>query len=169
MPAREKLFDGVQKAVAEGRQAGIDQAKRRRQDRAEKILRTSRRKRRVACDRSMAAGSSQLSAISCRKAVLSDAASIESQRRHKPGFRPSGADALAIMAMPQVAGAETDAPLKSFASSMRHPQKEPPTSIRQRDLTEVFGKRGAAPINSGSLPTSRQTPKSYKHHKVVIV
>jgi hypothetical protein len=33
---------------------------------------------------------------------------------------------------------------------------------------QFLAKPGETPINSGSLPTSRQTPKSYARHTVVI-
>ena len=172
MPARQNLIDGMQQAIAEIRQASVDQPDGRRQDAAGRSL-PSRAARKPHSRRSTRGGrqACTLSAMSCRKTVLSAAAcSKVSGGTSRVLVRP-GADALAMMAMPQSLrrcasnGFRSDRPLQSLGTVHAMPLRNWPRnqqSTRIRTLSTVFGKvRGSAPINSGS-------PAQFGEHRKVM-
>src|SRR5271169_6462808 len=102
-----------------------------------------------------------LSATSWRKAVLSAAASSKVSGGTRRVLARPGADAFAIKAMPQDAAA-MDLPLYRSGRFTRCPL-ECASQCRNAKISRK------APITSGSRLTSRQTPKSYSLHQVVIV
>src|ERR1700676_5391900 len=119
-----------------------------------------------------------LSATSCRKAVLSDAASSKVSGGTRRVLARPGAEAFAMKAMPHEAAIvevtvrcapiEPDLPLKDLPLNrsvrfMRCPLTDPAT---QQGWHAKLA--GTARSTSGSPPTSRQTPKSYPLHQVVI-
>ena len=92
-PRAKISLDGVQQAIAEIRQPGLDQADRRRQSAAEKILAARRTEGGIAGNagigRGVARGEQHVVGDVLQKRGVEGRGFVECQRRHQPGLGPA--------------------------------------------------------------------------------
>ena len=162
------------------RQAGVDQADRWRQDAAKKILGAGRRECNIAGDRAVTPGPQNIVGDVLQERGVERRRLVERERRHEPRLGPARRRRLGHDGDAATRGRRLGCRRRCVARLDRlgfavetictvHAMPPPKNPLkRSGDAAQCLVWSGDAPINSGSLPTSRQTPKSYRLHQVVI-
>src|SRR5580704_6612741 len=170
MPALKNFLNGTQQTVAEIRQAGIDQADRRRENARKKVFGAAWRKSRVAGDAGVLAREQDVADDVLQECSVDRRGFVEGQRRHQTGLGAARCRRLGHNgdAACFARGKPAVEPIRT-GHTMPSPRKVRLKSNRNQTTEEqCLAKRTAAPITSRSMPSSQRALKGYGLHRFVI-